>query len=284
MHTDSMFVIGNRHISGGLPCQDYAISSPEPKHGVDDQKPESDFAYAIVSDGCSSGRRTDVGARITVTAMEQALLNNSGEQAGLWKSQRSSMLTAMSALGCDFRDLFATCIYAYCSPNEQYVHVRGDGAVAWKYPDGNIEMTSFEWGIDHTDPPFYPAYALHDTALEAFKLHYSVYPEGAMRSMRHTVTSEGATKLEGITYSLNEGIEGIRLPIPPEAQMVAIFTDGVMQVPGLEWYEVIEQLLAFKSSKGLFVKRRMRRFLDTRAKEGSHPGDDLAYAVIDLQE
>lgn len=275
MHADSMFVIGTDHIKAGLPCQDYAVTG---------SGKEQEFTYAIVSDGCSSGRRTDMGSRITATSMERALLAFQGNQAAMWQDQRESMLAAMAALGCEFEDLYATCIYAYYSPKERYVHVRGDGAVAWKFPDGSIEMVSFDWGsLGQNNPPFYPAYGLVGPVLETFKEHYAADPAEALYSLRHQ-TADGEATLLGIDkYSLQEGIEGIRLPIPDEAVAVAIFTDGIMRVPELAWHEVIQRLLAFKSPNGAFVRRRMMRFLDNLAKDGSRPADDLACAAIHLQ-
>lgn len=275
MRTDSMFVIGNDHLKAGLPCQDYAISGT---NGV------NDFAYAIVSDGCSSGRRTDVGARITATTMERALLALPGDQADMWQEQRESMLAAMATLGCEFEDLYATCIYAYCSPKERYAHVRGDGATAWKFPDGSIEMVSFDWGVaGQNNPPFYPAYGLIDPVLEAFKKEYTNDPEEALYSMCYRVANEEVTLLGVDGYALEKGIEGIRLQIPAEAVAVAVFTDGIMRVPELPWYEVVRRLLAFKSTNGQFVKRRMLRFLAERTTPSTRPADDLAYAVINLE-
>lgn len=273
MHTDSMFAIGNDHLKTGLPCQDYAISGTG-----------SDSAYAIVSDGCSSGRRTDVGARITATTMERALLAFPGNQAAMWHDQRESMLAAMATLGCEFEDLYATCIYAYCSPKERYVHVRGDGAVAWKYPDGSIEMISFDWGVvGQNNPPFYPAYGLIDPVLEAFKNEYATDPEEALYSMRYRMADDEEALLGMDGHSIEAGIEGIRLSIPAEAVAVAVFTDGIMRVPSLGWYHVVRQLMAFKSTNGQFVKRRMLRFLAERATPSTRPADDLAYAVINLE-
>ena len=217
--------------------------------------------------------------------MEQALLTCPGDTAKMWRLQKSNMLAAMGALGCEFTDLYATCIYAYCSPVERYVHIRGDGAVAWKYPDGSVEMMLFDWGKPgQNNPPFYPAYAMFDPALAAFNEHYSEDSSEALYGIRHKMAGSD-TVLLGIDYhSLEEGIEGIRLPIPNEAVAVAVFTDGVTRVPGLFWGNVIQELTAFKSMRGEFMKRRMLRFMEDYATSSSRPGDDLACAAINLQE
>ena len=64
LQTDHYFHIGKAHLTGGKPCQDYAISQVY-----------QDAAFALVCDGCSSGRHTDVGSRIlglsTLKALKQ---------------------------------------------------------------------------------------------------------------------------------------------------------------------------------------------------------------------
>lgn len=65
--TNHAFHIGAQHLSLGKPCQDYAVSG-----SINDTT-----AYAIVSDGCSSGGETDIGARIVALATKRALEENS---------------------------------------------------------------------------------------------------------------------------------------------------------------------------------------------------------------
>src|SRR3990167_9350088 len=60
--TDSYFHIGHAHLNAGKPCQDYALAAT---YGV--------AAYAIVADGCSTGGKTDVGARIVALATAKTL-------------------------------------------------------------------------------------------------------------------------------------------------------------------------------------------------------------------
>ena len=45
---DAAFIIGSRHTCVAMPCQDYARAAPN---------------VVVVSDGCSSGAHTDLGAR-----------------------------------------------------------------------------------------------------------------------------------------------------------------------------------------------------------------------------
>ena len=61
-HADCSFHIGAQHLRLGLPNQDYALAG-----NLDDR------AYVVVSDGCSSGGRTDIGARLVSLAAARAL-------------------------------------------------------------------------------------------------------------------------------------------------------------------------------------------------------------------
>ena len=69
----------------------------------------------------------------------------------------------------------------------------------------------------------------------------------------------------------------------------AVFSDGVFafkrptEVGGWEqipWEEVVRELTAFKTYKGEFVKRRMKRFFKDAEKRGWRWDDDVSVAAI----
>jgi hypothetical protein len=63
---------------------------------------------------------------------------------------------------------------------------------------------------------------------------------------------------------------------------IALFSDGVTQVDGMDWRDVVAELLSFKSTEGDFVKRRMNRFLKDCQKHGKGPVDDISMACIHI--
>src|SRR3989344_1803041 len=69
--TDHYFHIGSAHYRNGKPCQDYALS------GV-----YGPVACAVVSDGCSTGRHTDVGARVLTLSTLQAIRDHTKASGG----------------------------------------------------------------------------------------------------------------------------------------------------------------------------------------------------------
>ncbi len=66
LKTDHTFQIGLQHLQTGKPCQDFALSGTI----------ADDLVYAIVSDGCSSGGMTDIGARLMVLATKRAIIEH----------------------------------------------------------------------------------------------------------------------------------------------------------------------------------------------------------------
>ncbi|MBR1034034.1 hypothetical protein, partial [Bradyrhizobium liaoningense] len=63
---------------------------------------------------------------------------------------------------------------------------------------------------------------------------------------------------------------------------IAVFSDGVTQVDGMDWRDVVTALMSFKSTGGAFVKRRMLRFLKDCQAHGKGPIDDIAMACIHI--
>ena len=85
-------------------------------------------------------------------------------------------------------------------------------------------------------------------------------------------------------FTLGEGICGVTQPIPQDVlettDCIAVFSDGVTQIEGLDWKDAVVELLAFKTTEGEFAKRRMIRFIRDAQKDSKGPLDDIAYAVV----
>jgi hypothetical protein len=278
---DHYFHIGAPHLTGGKPCQDYALS------GV-----LGDIAYAIVSDGCSTGGNTDVGARLvalsTATIIKKfafiKLTNRLPEDVNV----RQSVVLAetQEILGLTVPDLYATSIYACLSKEGGYVSVRGDGAIALKYRSGSIEIFRYDW-LDNT--PYYPAYegageavfvTAHGENLEAFRFkeEHFVFEPGGVCEWKETRN-----------LTLREGMEGVVLDISKEKveselAFVAVFSDGVEQIEETAFTDAVIKFLAYKNIHGEFVKRRLIKAIKEVQKSGLQLLDDVANAVIAIKE
>ncbi len=276
--TDDHFLIGSDHVLAGKPCQDHALSG---KHGA--------IAYAVVSDGCSSGGHTDIGARFISLSLSAAIREHAERDLpvtadDLARTQEERLRTlALASYPISISDLLATCVYLCLNQGGGFASVRGDGVVASKWDDGSILLHRFDWT---NNTPFYPAYLLESR--EAFvRAHGADDSAQALSEEVWICRPSGEWKLvRQRTYSTAQGIGGITLPFTQVdgLEYAAVFTDGVTQVAGVDWKEAVRELLAFKSPSGAFAKRRMIRFVGDARKAGKGPLDDIAYAVIRLAQ
>ncbi len=280
LFTDHYFHIGSAHLTSGKPCQDYAISDVYEK-----------MAFAIVSDGCSTGRHTDVGSRLLSLSTASAIRDHwiTRRKIDVIKSPveigvgQSIVLAGMQdTLGLITEDMLATCVYAYISPQGGIIHIEGDGVVAIKYRNGRILMSNFEW-LDNK--PFYPAYK-NGNLQNFINAHGGKLCSQRLREEVWMIDPDG----EDIPFDLNEyslslGLRGItfeisRKEIEEKVEFIAVFSDGVTQIDGLDWKDAVENFLAFKNTTGAFAKRRMIRGIKDTQKNGKGPFDDISYAVV----
>ena len=261
MQTDAHFVIGQTHAAAGQPCQDYALTGQA-----------SGGAFAIVADGCSSGGRTDVGARLVTQATDQALRFS---PQGVVAARHVLVQASRRMLNLTDADMLATCLYAQIHGDDVTVHVQGDGVIALGRDDGRIVAGRFEWSLN---APAYPTYA--DDGFAAFKAFYAHEPTPLTLEW-WSVTATGADHLDNVRFNLDEALSGITLDYPLAGlDRIAVFTDGVSQIDGIDWKDAVRSLLAFKTRQGAFARRRMNRFIRDVSLSGHGPLDDLAYAVI----
>ncbi len=277
-YVDDYFHIGQMHLGSGKPCQDYSFS------GVIDEG-----AFVIVSDGCSTGRHTDVGARIialsTVNAIQQWLkathipVNKLGQL--IIEQHNYAILKSCEAFNLQLPDMLATCLYACLTPTGGLVGVQGDGVIAKVYKNESITLAAYRWD---NNTPLYPAYAADD--YKGFiEVHGNDPNLSPLQVEYHHYNALGDIKINLQSISLSEAIQGVTQRISDDEttglSFLAVFTDGVMQVEGIHWKDAVLQLLAFKNVEGEFAKRRMIRFIkDSKADGKKGPLDDISYAVI----
>lgn len=276
--TDHYFQIGQAHYTAGKPCQDHAISWSS-----------EDLACAIVSDGCSTGGNTDVGARIltfgTLRAIREVLKVSNGAPEFVSNRQLQLMKATQTFMGLEQGDMLATCIYVHCNQNGGRIKVQGDGVFTFKYRDGAIETQRFEW---KDNVPFYPAYKGRE--MEAFIERHGSNLESSrlIKSTVYIPPSPGETSESSENYTLEQGINGINLDFSNRfleaVEFIAVFTDGVTQIDGIPWHDAVREFLAFKNTTGEFVKRRMIRGIKDMQNNGKGPIDDISCAVIRVEE
>lgn len=275
--TDSYFHIGEQHLRVGLPCEDYALS------GASDE-----VVYAVVSDGCSSGGMTDVGARVLVHTTARALESEAWRMPAtvprtyLREAQARTELmfgAGRELLGLTVGDMLATSLIAVLSPYGGVAQMFGDGVLARVYRSGESVLSSFSW---ENNMPFYPAYR-GETLRGFLGAHGNDLTAVRLYEERVTIC-EGVRSVERIPHTLLEGVEGVYVEWGAEEvdalAYVGLFSDGVTQVERVDWVDVVLRFLAYRSHTGAFLKRRMIRGLKDYGVEGARAMDDVSGAVI----
>lgn len=289
LSADHHFSIGHEHVTGGKPCQDHALSM------FDDT-----MACAVISDGCSTAGETDMGARVltfgAVAAIrayharheENAFLSDANEYGVITEvsaQQRIVLGTVRHALGLARNDMLATCGYAFATREGAVIHLDGDGVITTKFRDGSLSMNRFNWAR----APFYPQYR-EESGGAGYMREYEdlLTPALTEECWSFNLSTKDYVLDVTTTHTVTDGMRGITKSLSKEEltddiDSIAVFTDGVFRVDSTDWKDVVVDLMAFKTTEGVFAKRRMIRALkDFRAK-GKGPMDDIAYAVIHVK-
>lgn len=287
--TDDYFHIGHAHLGTGKPCQDYTFSEVYGRLG-----------FGAISDGCSSGRHTDIGSRVitlsTASFVRQFIPTSNFKileiQKEATETQNRLIKLTRTSLGLELEDMLATSGYVLLSPYGGFVHLRGDGAVAVVYRNGQIDLYSYQW---NKNTPFYPAY-VEDNYFGFIKEHGGDL-EAPVVKIEHWLKQPDREicKLDDDTMSLAQGIVGASHYFSPEdiknnLAFVAIFTDGVSQVAStvggsciMPWQEVVQELIGFKNLNGQFAKRNAIWLIKEFQKKNIGPLDDIGYAVVRVE-
>ena len=293
MNADSYFEIGHSH----KVCEDYALS------GVQD-----DLAYAIVSDGCSSSKNSDVGARLLAHISRDALLYLHRRKL-LYDPHFlvSSLKTTLEEIiikkclevkdtlrfPCDIFD--ATLLIAIVSGDtwkQKILFSWGDGYFILKRPSGAIDVIALSY---ESGAPYYPSYELSQDKHDAYAVEYGSMP---LHKNIDRISTDGIvdfvdvdvipTVMQRSYFSvMGEGAEATQIIVSSDG--IGTYEDdpGVRPPTGTELrkytaLDVIPSIVAYKNPVGEFVTRRMNRLKKEHADAHVIHQDDVSCAAINL--
>ncbi|KKN66623.1 hypothetical protein LCGC14_0469580 [marine sediment metagenome] len=271
MNVDAYFTIGKTHEV----CEDYALCSCA-----------GDNNFAVLSDGCSGSPRTDFGARFLVLATERWLkLKNktAGEIRDLPNNALRIAHSMVKVASLPSECLDATLAYIFTDELYANVLLAGDGVVAARRRSGGVEV----YCVDYISGA--PAYLN--------------YQSDSGRRALYLNQDEGFETLaylpgKDVKVSHGKGLKPHYFIFDLERyDLVAVMSDGAMSFQrvvmnslgtskhfeNIPTIEVVEELMAVKSSAGKFVARRCKRFLKQCAKKGWHHNDDLSMAALYIE-
>lgn len=271
LHADSAFVTGRAHQDSARPCQDYALAGA----GAGAAGP---LAWAIVSDGCSTGGHTDIGARLWSHAAERVLSSANGLPHSLSTLEASLQQHAAPLLQpFAAEDAYATLGLACSNGVQARAALFGDGLVAAQLRDGGL----YSWELQYQlNAPRYLAYSAVDAHFERWQsmvgdswLQVRIEHRDAngMLQQHHTEVLPA-----GSHPGLWLGWDNIS-----ELQALVVCTDGVASVPGRSSQDTLRELLEIKNATGQFMQRRLGAMARSwRKGQAQAPVDDLAVAVL----
>ena len=267
MQADSAFVIGHSHAECAKPCQDYAL------HGT-----AGDVRWAVVSDGCSTGGHTDIGARLWAHAVRQ-FVEQSGRQPVCLADFGAEVSRHARALLAPFpaNDGFATVVAAFSDGKQACTALLGDGCVAARLTGGLLRY----WEVRYeANAPRYPAYALTPNGLAAWQ---SFVASTVVVVSEQTLNDKGELVDYAIQRHPAADYPGLWVEFASVAELeaLAVCTDGVSSFEGLSIREALHELLAVKNPVGQFMQRRLGAMSRRWRKElAAPPVDDLAVACL----
>jgi hypothetical protein len=247
MITDAVFKIGASH----RVCQDYALAKPDSVH---------------LSDGCSSGRNTDIGSRFLTW-----LLAHNPSYADSTEEGNSVIQSYGITLGLTRDDLVAT----YLEAREHTALILGDGYI-FQHVNNCLRLYEYKYT---SNAPFYLAYKIFND-MDKWEQQF---PDNKCELTEY-VFDDKLNLVEKYDTE-NTFQEGTFKLIEKDCKYYGIASDGLSSFQdsnknpiGLD--KVVPILFNFKNLNPGFLQRRVQMAEKEFAKLGWSHYDDLSMGVI----
>jgi hypothetical protein len=290
MNADGTFQIGAAHTV----CQDYALAwnggAPGAPVGGEATAAPGSKSFVVLCDGCSSSPDTDTGARLLARAAAQlfarSTMPNARETPWLHLEAARRALASAEVLGLTPQAVDATLLTAHVEGGELILACTGDGVLCLRSRLGALDVFSVAFPSGY---PVYPAYAHQPRRL------VTLFDAGrAVKEVRHLRSDSPAAALRPRDERGGESLTEVFAVPARDYEFAALLSDGVHSfyaaVRGetskgsepVPLGDVLPELVSFKNSRGAFVGRRAKRFLQECRARGWRHADDLAVAALHL--
>jgi hypothetical protein len=294
VHADCAFRMGRSH----LVCQDYAAAGA------------GEIPCVLLADGCSSSPDTDVGARLLVRSALSGMAclpsplawDASAQSTALcfraWLGQyhRDAISAARrhgDALGLPKTALDTTLLTVAAQDDRWFASVFGDGVIVAKNRSGRLEVSVVSYLSGY---PFYPNYLL-DAERKSALLQME---DSGRKVERFLLAPDGSVQEQSCDEYPADFHCHVVTGKSEEVEWVAALSDGIHSFYATADCErreggasrantpvpltiVLRALLAFKTTKGQFVQRRLQRFLRDCDRLGWQHYDDLSVAALCME-
>jgi len=277
MNTDFYYEIGHSHIV----CEDYALAG----------QIHSGLTFAIVSDGCSSSRDVDVGARVLSHCAKEFVLNSYAKNPQPLENLKASEFFVpiiasandiMNKLMLEKFCLDCTLLLALSNGKETRVFAYGDGCIVVKRKNGSVEYTRIEYDAG---APYYLSYSLDERRKNCY---FVQYPQ---KVIVHDGKIESGVAIEN-PFPRHHEVNGVWDTTTwtfTDLDFITLISDGIMTYEKVQngksgdkipLGRVINDISSYKNFSGQFVERRMNRFKKDCQKENIGHYDDIGVATI----
>ena len=275
MHSACAFHIGKAHRI----CQDYAVAGST-----------NGSLFVVLADGCSSSPDTDIGARLLAQSA-RCLLPEPTASAAAWGAYHDAAIhkaaDCAEILGLPPTCLDATLLTVIASDGGAFTACcHGDGVVVLGRQDGGLEVSAISYAASY---PFYPSYRLdkarrrqwdaqagNEKRVQSWRLGPEGVPTEDMRlSIRDLELFTGTAEDYCFVAVLSDGVQ---------AFTETLETDTSRTPRPVPLLDVLTNLMAFKSSRGEFVQRRVTAFFKDCAARRRQHHDDFSLGVVWLGE
>ncbi len=262
---DNIFVMGDGHKI----CDDYAWSGMI----------QGRFPCAIISDGCSQSKFTDIGSRILVMGMISTLnllkleKNTPEENYHLINHLLGETISGVrESMGLPINSLDATILMALKLDDGLFTFTYGDGCMIIR------NHTTDSIAPFRVDYPFNAPYYFNYTLNDDMKMSYlEKFKDETVNLDGHIATVEEHVNDHRSRYDWFPCLDDGHYTVTVMSDGVDTFFEGDIN---LSPSEVWKDITAFKNFKGEYVKRKVGMFLHRHAKKNIKHYDDIAVASI----
>ena len=263
IQTDTFLKIGKPH----QVCEDYIFSGENP------------VKYIILSDGCSSSKNTEMGARILCHLAKQYLRYRKDDyrfpyldydEMGLWIIHNAEL--SARQMGLEKSCLDATLIVAFEYKSKVHVYIYGDGIVVTQNQQGMTSVSEIEFT---KNAPFYLSYKVDPERMVSF---HEMKQDLIIRT---TITNVNENKYAyDFKCRFKFRLEKFPKILVASDGMSSFMKDGESE----QIINIAKDFLDFKSTKGEFLKRRLKRAIKIYEKDGLYNYDDLSVGSFLYEE
>lgn len=264
-HLDSYLVSGPQHAR----CQDAVLTNTL-------------GPLLAVSDGCSTGNNTDLGAMVLLEAIRTSSWCNSRPINEAWRIAENSLKYLMDGNAQRVLDsLTATLLLATVIDDCWEVSLVGDGFIGYR----DREEKFWTWIVVdwEQNAPYYLRYFYEqnsDKWLKEFPnnkytvtTYKSLTPDKWDIISKYQFTPDAVSLLESpCTYTITVPLD--------KSDLLVLSSDGLMSLYGKDQVaSVFAAFHEFKLLSGPFLQRRLGTYISHLKKSGVLPGDDLGVSA-----